>query len=209
MPEAESQEMLEQQRSQAAVDPGTDPEGSPWRTETGREVYRNPWLAVTEYTVIRPDGLPGIYGVTDPGANVTIVALDERQQVCLAGQFAYPVRRYLWSLPSGRVDEGEEPLIAAQRELAEEAGLTASTWTLLGMYYLSPGISTQATFIYLARNITSGTPRPEGTERITLKHMTLSDAVEACLRGGICDAVSVLGLWRAQALLRAEEDERR
>ena len=49
-----------------------DAADSPWRTLAAREAYRNPWLSVTEYQVLRPDGAPGLYGVVDPGDNVTI-----------------------------------------------------------------------------------------------------------------------------------------
>lgn len=181
-----------------------DPTGSPWRTRAAREVYRNPWLAVTEYQVIRPDGQVGIYSVVDPGANATIVPLDAEGRVCLAGQFVYPAREYLWSLPSGRVDEGEEPLAAAHRELREETGLSADAWAELGHYYLTPGISSQVSHIYLARGLHAGTAQPEGTEQIALRWLPLADALSACLRGEIRDAVSVLGIWRASLLIQDE-----
>jgi 8-oxo-dGDP phosphatase len=181
--------------------PDADPPGSPWRTLTAREVYRNPWLAVTEFAVIRPDGQPGIYGVVDPGANVTIVPLDAEGRVCLVGQFVYPAREYLWSLPSGKADAGEEPLAAARRELVEETGLSAEVWEPLGSYYLSPGISSQVSYNYLARGLHNGTPQPEGTEQITTRWLPLAEALEACLRGEIRDAVSVLGIWRASRLI--------
>lgn len=184
---------------------GTDPPASPWRTLAARAIYRNPWLAVTEYQVIRPDGQPGIYGVVDPGANATIVPLDAEGRVCLAGQFVYPAREYLWSLPSGRVDEGEEPLTAAHRELLEETGLRAEAWAELDRYYLTPGISSQVSHIYLARGLHAGVAQPEGTERITTRWLPLANALDACLRGEIRDAVSVLGVWRASLLIEEEE----
>lgn len=184
-----------------------DPPDSPWRTLAARAIYRNPWLAVTEYQVIRPDGQPGIYSVVDPGANATIVPLDAEGRVCLAGQFAYPAREYLWSLPSGRVDEGEEPLAAAHRELLEETGFRAEAWAELGRYYLTPGISSQVSYIYLARGLHAGVAQPEGTERITTRWLPLANALDACLRGEIRDAVSVLGIWRASLLI--EEDAQR
>jgi 8-oxo-dGDP phosphatase len=186
-----------------------DPPNSPWRTLAAREVYRNPWLAVTEYQVVRPDGKPGIYGVVDPGANVTIVPLDAEGRVCLAGQFVYPARGYLWSLPSGRVDEGEEPLTGARRELAEETGLTAAEWTPLGSYYLTPGISSQVSYIYLARGLQVGDAQPEGTEQITTRWLPLGDALDTCLRGEIRDAVSVIGIWRTVRLIAEEAEETR
>lgn len=181
-----------------------DPPESPWRTQEASEMYRNPWLRVTEYAVIRPDGKQGIYGVVDPGANATIVALDAAERVRLVGEFVYPVGQFLWNTPTGRVEDGEDPLLAAQRELQEEAGVTADDWTPLGMYYLSPGISTQATYLYLARSLHETEAHPEGTERITIRTTPLRDAYLACLRGEIKGAPCVLAIWRTWALLHGD-----
>lgn len=180
---------------------GRDALGSPWRTLDAREVYRNPWMTVTEYQVVRPDGQPGIYGVVDPGDNAAIVALDAEERVTLVGEFVYPVQVYCWMIPSGYAERGEDPLAAAKRELAEEAGLEAREWTALGAYYLSNGISTQTSYAFLARDLLGVTARPEGTEVLTLRSMPLAEARAMCLRNEIRDAPSVLALWRAWELL--------
>lgn len=180
---------------------GPDPEESPWRTLGAREVYRNPWISVTEYSVRRPDGKMGIYGVVDPGDNATIVALDEGEHVSLVGEFRYVIQQHQWMLPSGKVEDGEEPFTAAQRELAEEAGVEAEEWTSLGAYHLSDGILKQVSHIFLARRLRTTTARPEGTEMFSMRSLSLRDAVEACLSGEIADAPSVLGIWRTWFLL--------
>ncbi len=185
-----------------------DAPGSPWRTVGAREVYRNPWLIVTEYQVIRPDGQPGIYGVADPGDNVTIVALDDDERVWLVREFLYPLQTAEWFLPTGAVERGEEPLAAAQRELAEETGLRAGIWTALGAYTLSPGISPQVGHIYLARGLRHGVAAPEGTEQITTRAIPLNAALEACLRNEIRATLAVIGIWRTWALLRGENERR-
>lgn len=179
-----------------------DAPGSPWRTVDAREVYRNPWLTLTEYSVIRPDGAPGIYGVVDPGDNVSVVAVDERDYVWLIGEFLYPLQQFHWGMPTGAVERGEAPLIAAQRELAEETGLRAEIWESLGMYPLSPGIVRQVSHIYLARGLSAGAARPEATERITTRTLPLAEALDACRRNEISAAVAVIGLWRAWERLR-------
>ncbi len=130
-----------------------DPAESPWRTLATRHVYSNPWLSLTEYEVIRPDGQRGIYGIVDPGPNATIVALDEHEQVRLVGDFVYPLQRHMWGLPSGKIEENET------------------------------------------------TARPDGTERFTLRALPLREALDACLRGELRSAVTVLGIWRAWAYL--------
>lgn len=180
---------------------GQDAPGSPWRTLGARAVYRNPWLEVTEYTVVRPDGQPGIYGVVNPGDNASIVALDDKRNVYLVGDFSYPLQRYQWTIPTGKVEDGEDPAETARRELAEEAGITASRWDLLGAFDLTPGICTQVSYIYLARDLTLGEARPEGTEQFTLRCMPLHEAYAACLSGEIRNAVSVLGILRTWLLL--------
>ena len=180
-----------------------DPPESPWRTLAATEVYRNPWIAVTEYAVLRPDGTPGIYGVVDPGDNVSVVALGDDGTITLVGAFLYPLQRYEWTIPSGKVEPDELPEEAARRELAEEAGIEAARWDLLGAYALSPGISTQISYIYLARDLTRIPPSPEATEQLVLRQMPLADAFDECLRGGYTSAVTALGILRAHLALAA------
>src|SRR6185437_15367978 len=155
---------------------GSDAPDSPWRTLGSHEVYRNPWLIVTEYDVLRPDGESGIYGVVDPGANVTIVALENDETIWLIREFSYPLQRDRWILPTGRVEPGEDPLLAAQRELAEEVGLRADAWQLLGAFPLSGGVSTQVSHIFMARELHPGAAAPEGTEQIAPHQMPLTQA---------------------------------
>lgn len=187
--------------------PGGDPDApdSPWRTLGSRAIYRNPWLTVTEYDVIRPDGAPGIYGVVDPGANVTIVALENDETVWLIREFSYPLQRDRWILPTGRVEPGEDPLQAAQRELAEEMGLRAAVWQHLGAFPLSGGVSTQVSHIFLAQQLHRGVANPEGTERLDPRQIALRHAYAACLEGAISDAPVVLALWRTWTLLHADK----
>ena len=100
-------------------------------------------------------------------------------------------------IPSGTVEHGEDPALAARRELEEEAGCRAAEWSPLGVYYLSSGISTQRSFAFLARGLTLGTSQPEGTERLTVQWVPLVEARALCLRNEIRDAPSVMALWRA------------
>jgi 8-oxo-dGDP phosphatase len=188
-------------RTAPGAAPHPDAPGSPWRTLASQEVYRNPWLTVTEHQVVRPDGQRGIYGVVDPGDNAAIVALDDAEQVTLVGEFLYPLQVYAWMIPSGTVEHGEAPEVAARRELAEEVGLEAQNWTPLGAYYLSSGISVQTSHAFLARGLLEVHARPEGTERLTVRRVPLAEARAMCLRNEMRDAPSVMALWRVWELL--------
>lgn len=201
---------MAQEEGHTAVTPGSarppggqpDPPASPWRTRGARVAYRTPWITVSEYTVMRPDGSSGIYSVVDPGDNVAVVALDASERIWLVGEFVYPLQRFGWMVPSGKREGDEAAEAAAQRELAEELGIVADNWQALGTYDLSCGISAQATHLFLARGLTRGMPQPEGTEVLRARQVALDEAYGACLRGEIRDAPSVLGIWRAHALLR-------
>jgi 8-oxo-dGTP pyrophosphatase MutT (NUDIX family) len=184
-----------------------DAADSPWRTLAAREAYRNPWLSVTEYQVVRPDGAPGIYGVVDPGDNVTIVALDDDQQVWVVEDFLYTIQRWSWFLPSGAIDPEEDPLRAARRELLEETGLRAARWELLGAYYLSFGISTQRSYLYLARELTAGAPQRDPAEaRMTTRRMPLTEALAASKLSETASAITTLGLMLAQEALQVSDE---
>src|SRR6188472_2783561 len=105
---------------------------NPWTTRASRPVYENPWIAVREDQVIRPDGQPGIYGVVHfKNAAVGVLPVDERGGIWLVGQYRYTLDLYSWEIPEGGGPAGEPPEVTAHRELREETGLTAGRLELL------------------------------------------------------------------------------
>jgi 8-oxo-dGTP pyrophosphatase MutT (NUDIX family) len=130
-------------------------ENNPWKVRSSKIVYTNPWIRVREDTVITPEGRDGIYGVIESKDSVMIVALNEKNEIYLIRAFSYPVSSWGWEFPGGGTD-GEETQTAAQRELAEETGITARQWTLLGKTRVCNGLLTETMATYLARELTHG-----------------------------------------------------
>jgi 8-oxo-dGTP pyrophosphatase MutT (NUDIX family) len=142
--------------------------------------------------------------VVHPGA-VGVVALDDRGQVLLVNQYRHPVRRRLDELPAGLLDvAGEASLVAAQRELMEEAGLAARTWHVLVDALTSPGMTDEAIRLYLARDITTVDRAVQEHEEaeMTAAWVPLKDAVRRVLGGEIENAMACLGLLAADRAAR-------
>ncbi|MDP3208495.1 MAG: NUDIX hydrolase, partial [Rhodoglobus sp.] len=117
---------------------------------------------------------------------VAVLAMDERGRVLLIKQYRHPVRARDWELPAGLLDlDGESPLAAAQRELAEEADLVAEHWQVLSEFMTSPGGSNEVVRVYLARGV-AATPeafaRTEEEAGIELRWVPHDQAVDAVLR---------------------------
>jgi 8-oxo-dGDP phosphatase len=138
--------------------------------------------------------------VKHPGA-VAIVALDSAGKIVLVNQYRSPVGAALDELPAGLLDvDGESALDAAKRELAEEAKLVADEWNVLVDLYTSPGFSTEAVRVFLARELRDGEDDFEAEHEestMTVSREPLPDAVRRALSGGITNATSVAGILAA------------
>jgi 8-oxo-dGTP pyrophosphatase MutT (NUDIX family) len=167
---------------------------NPWRMLDSRRVYENPWISVREDSVIRPDGEQGIYGVVHYKNTAVGVVPVEDDHVYLVGQYRYPLERYSWEIPEGGCPEGEETLEAARRELKEETGLEARSWSKLGEAFLSNSVADEHAVWFLATDLVAGEPQNEGTEVIGVRRVPLREAVAMAMDGRITDALSMLAL---------------
>jgi 8-oxo-dGTP pyrophosphatase MutT (NUDIX family) len=180
-----------------------DPTRNPWTRLSRRNVYVNPWIMIHEDQVVRPDGRPGIYGVVHFRSKaIGVVVLDTQDRVLLVGQYRYPLDLYSWEIPEGGGGLDEDPLAAGQRELREETGYTAGRWQEILRAHLSNSVSDELAICYVATELTAGTARPEGTEKLQVKWLPFAEVMKMVERGEITDALSVLGLQRV-ALMRA------
>jgi len=147
--------------------------------------------------------------VRHPGA-VAIMAYDGEGAVFLVHQYRHPVRRELWEPPAGLLDvEGEDPLEAARRELAEEADLTARTWHVLADVYASPGGSSEAIRLYLARDLAPVPPDErharEAEERdMEGRWVALGDVLAAIARGDVGGPTVTIGAYALDAAIRSD-----
>ena len=172
-------------------------ETSPWVTKVSREVYRNNWIRVREDQVIRPDGGPGIYGVVEIKPSVGIIALDEQERTVLVGQWRYTVHRYSWEIPRGGSFPNETDMQkVAERELAEETGLTAKTWQHLGAVDVCNGVATDVQSLFRATDLAATSRNLDPEEEIAVRWVPFSEAVQMALDGRITEVCSVAGILR-------------
>ncbi|GGO67586.1 ADP-ribose pyrophosphatase [Microbacterium nanhaiense] len=174
-----------------------------WSTKTSRTVYENSWIRVREDEVVRPDGSDGIFGVVDlQNEAVFVVALDEAGRVLLVHIERYTVGPS-WEIVSGGTD-GEDPLVAARRELLEETGLEADEWIEAGVMHALNGVCNARETVFIARGLREGADASahRAEEGITASRwVPLEEALALSTTGELTDGESIAALAMAQAKL--------
>lgn len=167
-----------------------------WKALDSRVVYENRWIRVREDAVVRPDGDEGIYGVVEMvSPAVFVVALTDADEVVLVAQERYTIGARSLEVPAGASD-GEDPLVAARRELREETGLVAAEWRALGRMNALNGIANAPELVFLATGLTTA---PEGDERdeegITeVLRVPFAEVLRMIAGGGIVDGETIAAL---------------
>jgi ADP-ribose pyrophosphatase len=169
------------------------------RLISSRTVYRGPVFWVTTDDVQEPGGVRARRDVIHHTGSVVVLAVDESHatpRVLLERQYRHAASGYLWELPAGRIDAGENALHAAKRELLEETGYTATHWRRILKFYASPGFVAETMSVYLATGLRAGPAHPEPDEVIHKSLVPLTKAVRMVLSGTIRDAKTMSSvLW--------------
>ncbi len=166
---------------------------------SSQELIRTPIFWVTEDKAVDPEGFEIKRAIVQHIGSAVMMAVDDQRRILLVKQYRLPARDYLWELPAGRLDPGEDELTAAKRELTEETGYTAQQWTELASFWVSPGFLAEKMTIFLAEQLQEGESEPMEDERIETRWVPADELAGMIERGEIKDAKTMIGFYRWQA----------
>lgn len=176
-----------------------------WPISSSRTVYANRWIRVDEDAVTMPDGSSGVYGVvTLLHDAVFVVALDDDERVVLVELDRHTVGRSI-EVPAGGTD-GEDPLVAARRELREETGLEADRWERIGGMTALNGVCRAAEHVFLARGLRVVDAAEHGRREegiADVRRVPLDEVLSMATRGEIADSETLAALLLTVAHLRS------
>jgi 8-oxo-dGTP pyrophosphatase MutT (NUDIX family) len=155
-------------------------------------VYQGSLFRVLHDKLLEPGGKPSERDVIRHNGSVVILAIDSSRNkknpwIVVERQYRHAANQYLWELPAGKLDPGEDPLAGAKRELSEETGYSAKKWKPLVEYFASPGFLGESMKVFVAEGLVAGDAHPEADEEIEFRLVKLSDALKMIDKGAILD----------------------
>jgi 8-oxo-dGTP pyrophosphatase MutT (NUDIX family) len=181
-----------------------EPGAHEFRVVSSEDIHIGRMIGLRVDEVVMPgDGIARREIVEHLGA-VGIAAVDEAGEITLIHQYRHPIGRRLWELPAGLLDDaGESPMVAAGRELAEEAGLAAGRWDTLVDVAASPGFTDEVIRVFLARDLHEVDRDVHGDEEadLVIRKVPLAEAVRMALAGELVNGATVGGVLAAHAVL--------
>ncbi len=162
-------------------------------------VFEGSLFRVLRDRLIEPGGRTSERDVVRHNGSVVILAIDSSKNrknpwIVVERQYRHAARQFLWELPAGKLESGEDSLAGAQRELAEETGYRAKKWKLLAEYYPSPGFLGEAMKVFVAEGLQAGSAHPEEDEQIEFRLVKLSEVLKMIDKGAIMDGKTLTGV---------------
>jgi len=141
--------------------------------------------------------------VEHPGG-VGIVPVTADKKILMVRQYRYPMGETLLEIPAGKLDNGEDPLECAVRELSEETGCTAGRFIDLGATYPSPGFCRETLYIYLALDLQPGRMHLDENELLSVEAIPINELIDMIMANKLPDAKSIIGILKAAEYLEEE-----
>lgn len=166
-----------------------------------RQIYKGRVVDLRLETVTLPNQVTvTLEMIRHPGA-AAIVPVHEDGSVTLVRQYRHAADGYIWEIPAGKLDAGEEPVCCAARELREEVGLKAGELLRLGVIFTAPGFCDERIHLFLARQLTATAQQLDEDEVLSVSRVPLPQALDMIRSGAIQDAKTIAGLYHAAAYL--------
>ncbi|MGZ8475236.1 MAG: NUDIX domain-containing protein [Candidatus Limnocylindria bacterium] len=170
------------------------------RTLRSTRAFDGRLIGVRVDEVERPDGRHATREIVEHPGAVAILAWDGAR-LAMVRQWRHAVGDVLLEIPAGTMEESEEPLATARRELAEEMGIAAASWTRGPSFYTAPGFCTERLTLFLATELHEVETRAPDDEQIEREWLSLAQALDGVDDGRVADAKSIVGiLWLAARL---------
>jgi len=155
-------------------------------------VFEGPLFRVTRDRLVEPGGKEAMRDVVRHNGSAVILAVDNSKDkkdpwMVMERQYRHAAGRFLWEVPAGKLEAGEDPLEGAKRELEEETGYRAKKWTELVEYFASPGFLGESMKVFLAEGLMPGESRPEEDELIEMRLVKMSELLKSIEKGEIMD----------------------
>jgi ADP-ribose pyrophosphatase len=162
-------------------------------------VFEGKVFRVVRDQVIEPSGKQVTREIVRHRGSVVILAIDNARSkrdpwVVMERQYRYAANQFLWELPAGKLEPGEEALTGAQRELEEETGYQAKKWKLLVDYFASPGFVSESMKVFVAEGLVAGAAHPEYDEQIEIRLVKISEVLKMIAKGAIHDGKTLSGV---------------
>jgi rSAM/selenodomain-associated transferase 1 len=157
----------------------------------------SPWRAILDDRLETDEGRETGYSYLAVPRAVFVVAVTDEEDVLLVRQYRHPVRDWTLEVPAGSVHDGETPLEAAARELAEEAGGRARNWRHLTTFYSSSAHLSLRSDVFLATGVEVGDAAPDTDERLELVRLPLAEALERAAAGAFAEGQTALAILLA------------
>jgi ADP-ribose pyrophosphatase len=155
-------------------------------------LFEGPLFRVVHDKLLEPGGRPSERDIIRHHGSVVILAMDTTKSkrdpwIVMERQYRHAAGQFLWELPAGKLEPGEDAMAGAQRELAEETGYSAKKWKPFLVYYASPGFLGESMQVFIAEGLVAGDAHPEDDEQIDFRLVKLSDIVKMIDKGAILD----------------------